>query len=862
MFESLRSRKKDLAQWPTRLQQLNPPGDERTQILARTGKMRALAPLQPDPEPRRPSTRRGLLSWMVLRRTSLAADGAPAEEEGPPKERLEIDGQELRAWLQRELRALLLEDMATPLETAPRSLLSTEDTANHGATITLGRQQGAVIYLYLARVKILSLPLQDIICPQLHVYVEDCELRWVSTENSHLHTLTLQNVTCKAWPGVYLQAVSAKFEDEVILIGNELDANFRNGAPRGGTYPEEVRNCYAAVQAHDITARVVTLWNIALTGANYLQFLKDQRPGEFPGHYWSMSRGIGLFRAQLEYFRAYNCHFHGPLSLRFATVTSQTKFDECYFRGYFFEPPYPDPEPRVLDEFDGDDERPLTWQILDVSRADLGREFVFRNMDPHARKLGHDRIAELRSTGWMNWSHAKTVALDDDATLWLDPNPWWMTLWEVFRVWALLPLNVAQRRRVRFRLNGFHYETVVQPHLDRTTKDMSATITPAWAPPREMRTFAEWGSSILRGIREWLFGPPTDNGSTSETRSDARPAEKYDMLKALRSAPRIGDQADQQISWLLCQLKPDLEKRFMTQPWTEAGHAFLKTGNRGLANRLFYVREKMWHRSLRLVDPAEKHASPPRRFFLFCGRWLQWAFYGIFSWLPGYGYRIWLPFAVGFALWYIGAHVFAWAHHDGFLMQSPDAAHQIEVQQQKTARSIANGLEQALLLLPPRPALADGRRLCGGEPSIERSVPCPGDGAESAVAPALPLSKPGGDAAATTSARPSEAVPMQQPSSPTASQEETQPLKVDKYAAFNANMYSLDLLLPVIEFSQSSYWIPGENEQKMREHKWSQETRDRALYWYWIAYWAQIFFGWYLSTVIVSSLTGLLERKE
>jgi len=69
------------------------------------------------------------------------------------------------------------------------------------------------------------------------------------------------------------------------------------------------------------------------------------------------------------------------------------------------------------------------------------------------------------------------------------------------------------------------------------------------------------------------------------------------------------------------------------------------------------------------------------------------------------------------------------------------------------------------------------------------------------------------------------------------------------YPAFSAAWYSLDVFLPIVDLHQESYWLPGKQEQ--------------ALFWGWgykIWLWLQIMLGWFLTTIAVAGLTGLVKK--
>ena len=94
------------------------------------------------------------------------------------------------------------------------------------------------------------------------------------------------------------------------------------------------------------------------------------------------------------------------------------------------------------------------------------------------------------------------------------------------------------------------------------------------------------------------------------------------------------------------------------------------------------------------------------------------------------------------------------------------------------------------------------------------------------------------------------------------------------YEEFNAFVYSLDVFIPLMDFGQTSKWRPWstvENSELCEKgHIWAQlptdfkavvegAVRRGVLPW---VYWFQVFFGWVLSTVVITGLTGLLQRGE
>jgi hypothetical protein len=97
------------------------------------------------------------------------------------------------------------------------------------------------------------------------------------------------------------------------------------------------------------------------------------------------------------------------------------------------------------------------------------------------------------------------------------------------------------------------------------------------------------------------------------------------------------------------------------------------------------------------------------------------------------------------------------------------------------------------------------------------------------------------------------------------------------YPKFNAWIYSLDVMIPVVHFSQETYWVPGygtrdaeqrdnvaapeENRSLLERVTSGREGDGDGLLRLWIFYWAQIIFG-YMGTVVIGlGLVGYLERR-
>ena len=102
-------------------------------------------------------------------------------------------------------------------------------------------------------------------------------------------------------------------------------------------------------------------------------------------------------------------------------------------------------------------------------------------------------------------------------------------------------------------------------------------------------------------------------------------------------------------------------------------------------------------------------------------------------------------------------------------------------------------------------------------------------------------------------------------------------------------MYALDVFIPVIDFSQAIYWLPGDKSKKKsgaddQDNGRTPENREKKtrgsdllstadlipemhfeqfkLFVVWVTYWFLIVSGWWYTSVLVGSLTGFLDRKE
>jgi hypothetical protein len=98
-----------------------------------------------------------------------------------------------------------------------------------------------------------------------------------------------------------------------------------------------------------------------------------------------------------------------------------------------------------------------------------------------------------------------------------------------------------------------------------------------------------------------------------------------------------------------------------------------------------------------------------------------------------------------------------------------------------------------------------------------------------------------------------------------------------KYPKFNEWIYSLDVMIPVVHFSQEAYWVPGYGTREAEQRDalaadeesrslWQRVTSGRegdgdGLLRLWIFYWTQIILGYVGTIVIGLGLVGYLERR-
>jgi len=588
------------------------------QEMERAAGEHALRPVQTVVAAKEPP---GLLNWLRTRTNSTAGGettpgaGGGAGGGGGDDELPTVLTKNFRTWLNQSM-AKLSEDGETPDTIA---YVPMEGDSDGDLRIKLERNTtNATVTLSIIGVDISYLELKGVVWPRLEINVRDCDVNLIDLSGSHFNSVELRNLSSRWTEGIFVYADRTKVDSDFWIIGAQTPQRLTADAKSIYTLPFRQRNYYARITAIDLAADQFLIWNVVLLGGHFLNYLKSERETEkFAANYPLYAPGLQLFRAHLRYFVAHGCSFHAPVALRFASIASETKFRFCEFKGYFADPPQastndnrPKPRVPVLDEFDREKREPLTGLVLDVSRADLGREFIFRYMDP-------------ASTGWMNWSHAKAGILNDDASLWRQTGK-------------------STEKRMRFRLNGFQYDDLVDQRVSAAKETLRTSIEP---PQKKGKP--------ATGLKS------TDPAKEAEIR--ARLLSKESELK--EQPPRWEDTAvAQRKQWLYSQVERDLREDFKAQPWTQCARAFLKAGDRSSADEIFLERERLWHRSLWRSNHM-----------------LKWAFHEVFNSIHGYGYRPQWPLYWAFGIWLISIAFFSCAFNEGFLMQNPDATNQVEV---------------------------------------------------------------------------------------------------------------------------------------------------------------------------------------
>jgi hypothetical protein len=78
------------------------------------------------------------------------------------------------------------------------------------------------------------------------------------------------------------------------------------------------------------------------------------------------------------------------------------------------------------------------------------------------------------------------------------------------------------------------------------------------------------------------------------------------------------------------------------------------------------------------------------------------------------------------------------------------------------------------------------------------------------------------------------------------------------YPKFQAFVYSLDALLPIVDLRQKGYWLPnankGDNVIPGVGFRWGGLLR--------VYFWVHIIFGWILTTLWVAGFTGIIRGRN
>jgi hypothetical protein len=83
----------------------------------------------------------------------------------------------------------------------------------------------------------------------------------------------------------------------------------------------------------------------------------------------------------------------------------------------------------------------------------------------------------------------------------------------------------------------------------------------------------------------------------------------------------------------------------------------------------------------------------------------------------------------------------------------------------------------------------------------------------------------------------------------------------EEYTGFSPFLYSLDLILPLVDLQQENDWSPM---IPTPENKWSYEWSSLCNLKYWTRFlmWFEILFGWVASLLLVAVLSGLTKRQD
>jgi len=627
-----------------------------------------------------------------------------------------------------------------------------------------------------------ALDLSDINGPQIEVRITDCDVSTILLSGSRFASVVLRGLSTSRGP-IYVGAQETKVDGLFAIYGSG-----RNRTDGGRLF-----DVYGSINGHRLEAGHLEVWGVDFLGAVFLDIVRQHDNTHYNDLFRFYSRALKLSDASLGSFIGFDCKFTGLVSLRGAKIIRRTKFEECLFEGHTLEfLEENEQHPGVRDDFDNDDVRSLYGLVLDLSRAQLGTELIFRNIDGMSR-------------GWMNWSHAKATNLNDDTTLWNGET------------------SGSPKHRLRFRLNGFCYDALVEREIDA-------------------KNVLNLGETAPSSERSRLVGSTT--GRKHDPNEESRP-------EPSRGTREGKSDASTRIQWLRCQLRPDLTHRFMAQPWTEAAKAFRTQGDYYSANMILLEREKGAHNALGWKILRDGKTKPINQF----ERIVVWLFHWIFSRPSGFGYRLWLPVLLAAIVWYAGALEYRSAKDKGLLMKNPEAA-KGKTQLPTGHTELENGWRFTLNdVLPTLIAPAHANGAC----QIKKECP------------ACVIPKPQVCAASAPDSAPSGKGALQDPDglvpptgAPPGKQDTVPSNRYTDYPDFDEYAYSFDVMLPGVDISQGVYWIPGFDSAEaatdgVNDAKGSKDAALRRVWW---LYWGQMAAGWYLTIVLALGGTGFLERKS
>lgn len=180
-----------------------------------------------------------------------------------------------------------------------------------------------------------------------------------------------------------------------------------------------------------------------------------------------------------------------------------------------------------------------------------------------------------------------------------------------------------------------------------------------------------------------------------------------------------------------------------------------------------------------------------------------------------YGYDTWRPARIMAALWLVGSLLFLSGYRAGLMAPASDQ-----------------------VLTWEKYAAGPGRR------KDEATSPTAHQAAAQQIT--------------TTPAEETAASPADQTSPPIAELPKSTGPSVESllppdYPQFNAAIYSLHVLLPIVDLRQQEYWLPS------IQRGWrGWDSAGSALRWY---MWFQTLSGWVLALFLIAGLTGLVKHK-